>query len=117
MGGLALAVLLVAAVLLLRGGDEGGGARRGGDGDGATVSGAEGTFSYPEDVSGVAGEETVLRNDDDAPHTFTSDDGRFDSGTLEPGASFTIDTLPPGEYAYHCEIHPELVGTLAIAAP
>ena len=116
LGGAAAAVALVVGGALLLGGDDDDG---GADGDpsettGRTSGASPGTFTYPSEVTGRAGEETVLVNDDDVPHTFTSDDGLFDSDTLQPGGELSIATLPAGEYGFHCSIHPDLTGTLVI---
>jgi plastocyanin len=51
-----------------------------------------------------------------APHTTTSVDGVWDSGTLSGGTfAFTFDE--PGTYAYHCDIHPTLMmGVVTVEA-
>lgn len=56
-----------------------------------------------------------VTNDDDTPHTYTSDDGLFDSGPLDPGETATLPSLEAGTYPYHCEIHPDLTGELVIS--
>ena len=63
----------------------------------------------------VAGEPATVTNNDNSTHTFTSDDGAFDSG--EVGAGDTVDLeVPdePGEYAVHCEIHSTMKGVLTV---
>jgi plastocyanin len=66
-------------------------------------------------TSVTAGAEVTFKNAGDAPHTMTADDGAFDSGRVEPGASATV-TAPaePGDYAFHCEIHPDMKATLTV---
>jgi plastocyanin len=39
------------------------------------------------------------------PHTVTSDDGLFDSGTLGSGGSFSYTFDEAGTFAYHCRFH------------
>ena len=39
------------------------------------------------------------------PHTVTSDDGLFDSGTLTNGGSFSYTFDQPGTFAYYCRFH------------
>jgi plastocyanin len=115
VGGAVVAVAAVAGVLLVGGDDddgEGGGSRS--DSTEVTSGLSPGSFTYPSEVRGRVGEETVFVNDDTVPHTFTSDDGLFDSGTLQEGEELSIATLPAGEYGYHCSIHPDLTGTLTI---
>ncbi len=38
----------------------------------------------------------------------------FDSGAVPPNGSYTIQTLPPGRYPYHCELHPIMRGELIV---
>ena len=67
------------------------------------------------DLTVGPGEEIVLKNEDGAAHTATADDGAFD---LEAGGGATSDpgTAPtePGDYAFHCEIHGGMTGTLTV---
>jgi nitrite reductase (NO-forming) len=54
-------------------------------------------------------------NDDSIQHTITSDEeGLFVSGLLSPGDTFdnTFDT--PGEFGYHCSIHPWMTGRVMV---
>lgn len=48
------------------------------------------------------------------PHTTTSNTGLWDSGILNPGQSFTFQFDKPGSYPYHCEIDPNMTGTIVI---
>src|SRR3954465_14759232 len=57
----------------------------------------------------------VVMNADGVAHTVTADDGHsFDSGSIDSGSSSSITVTKPGRYAYHCEIHPNMHGTLAV---
>jgi plastocyanin len=47
-------------------------------------------------------------------HTVTSDSGVFDSGVLAPGASFTQTFKQSGTFAYHCSIHPSMIGSIKV---
>ena len=53
-------------------------------------------------------------DDDPAPHTITADGGGFDSRQLDPGATFSLAFDSPGNFTYHCEIHPTMVGTVVV---
>jgi plastocyanin len=44
-------------------------------------------------------------NDGNSPHTATADNGSFDSGNIEPGATFTTVFDKPGVYPYFCRYH------------
>ena len=65
---------------------------------------------------------TPIRWDNPTPteHTITHDgcltDGTcaFDSSTMLPNARYTIDGLPPGQYPYHCRVHPIMRGMLTV---
>jgi plastocyanin len=51
------------------------------------------------------GTTVTWTNHDTVPHTVTADDGSFDSGTLQPGQSYTRTFSSAGNYPYHCSIH------------
>jgi plastocyanin len=94
------------------GSDDGYGDRSGGDATGSTVVAEDFAFSG---ATVAPGAEVAFENKDDAPHTMTADDGAFDTGDVEGGGSEAI-TAPsqPGEYAFHCEIHSSMTGTLTV---
>ena len=71
----------------------------------------------PGDVEIKVGESVKWTvGDDDVTHTVTADDGTFTSGELstEPGTAYQISFDFPGEYAYHCEIHADMTGTVVV---
>jgi plastocyanin len=41
----------------------------------------------------------------------------FQSIAIPPDSSFVVAPLPPGRYAYHCELHPIMRGTLLVIDP
>ncbi len=56
-------------------------------------------------------------NQDGPTHTVTSDTaGIFDSGDLATGKSFSFTFNTPGTFAYHCAIHPTMMGTIVVTA-
>ena len=61
-------------------------------------------------------ESTVYwTNDDSIQHTVTSDEeGLFDSGPLSPGDTFDNAFDSPGEFGYHCSIHPFMTGRVMV---
>jgi plastocyanin len=60
------------------------------------------------------GEGVTWINDDSGRHTVTSKDGVFDSGMMGKGQSFSFTFDKAGEYLYHCEPHPSMVGTVVV---
>lgn len=71
-------------------------------------------FDFGEPLTVKVGQEVTIVNRDGVPHTWTSTDGRFDSGSLGPGDSFTFTFDQPGEYAFYCKIHPYMEGKIVV---
>ena len=60
------------------------------------------------------GEFTVV-NADNTEHTFTSDDDAWDNQEIAGDTEAQI--IAPseaGDFAFHCEIHPEMTGTITV---
>jgi plastocyanin len=75
-------------------------------------------FAYsPETVTVAAGGKVTWRNEDSAEHTVTLDDGSFESGDLAEGKLKSESFKDPGSFTYHCEIHPEMTGTVEVVEP
>jgi plastocyanin len=99
----------------------GSGYGNGGDGDGAAPTGAPAGaaleisgFQFGAVTVGAGGQVTV-NNRDGAPHTVTADDGAFDSGQVGGGGATTFSApSAAGSYDFHCDIHPEMSGTLTV---
>ena len=68
----------------------------------------------PSSLKVVAGRKVTVINDDSAPHTLTSDDGKFDTGNIDPGNSGSFIAPSSGTYTYHCNIHRTMTGTLVV---
>jgi plastocyanin len=84
--------------------------------DGGTGAG-DATLDVTEfefaDVSAPAGGSVEVVNSSGGAHTFTADDGGFDA-ELPDGETVAVDVpAEPGEYPYHCEIHPSMTATLS----
>jgi plastocyanin len=74
-------------------------------------------FSFdPATVTIQDGGKVTWQNEGEAPHTATADDGAFDTGTVDPGKlkSETAAFKEPGSFPYHCEIHPQMKGTVEV---
>jgi plastocyanin len=68
----------------------------------------------PDSFSEPAGETIAVENADTTTHTFTVDKSDVD---VQVDAGDTVDValkLEPGNYDFHCEIHPSMTGTLEI---
>jgi plastocyanin len=72
-------------------------------------------FAYdPDPVTVQVGGKVIWLNQDSAPHTATAEDGSFDTGTLEQGKLKSETFKRAGTYAYVCEIHPTMHGTVEV---
>lgn len=103
IGAAALALVLGAC-----GGDGGGSSSGGGGGGGGevTLSAVDNSFD-PSELAVPSGEVTVeFTNDGENPHTFSSKQLDFDTGTVEPGDSKTVTFEAPDEATpFECKIH------------
>ena len=77
-----------------------------------TVDIAEFKFE-PEALTVQAGTKVTWLNRDAAPHTATAKDD-FDTGTLRKGERKTLTLKTAGTFAYVCEIHPFMTGTVIV---
>jgi plastocyanin len=77
-------------------------------------------------VNAKVGDTVIWTNDDSQPHTVTSGsngtpDKKFDSSPnfqplLVPKGTFKHTFTEAGDYAYYCGLHPNMVGTVKVAA-
>jgi len=70
----------------------------------------------PPNATVAPGTTVTWVNNDQAPHTATANNGAFDSGTLQPGQSYSFTFDKPGTYAYHCNIHPDMTATVTVSS-
>jgi plastocyanin len=91
------------------------------------VSGASvptnGVYFDPETVTSSVGSMVTWTNDDTALHTVTSGvvvnsapqpDGKFDSGIMANGKTFSFVFDEVGEYDYYCLLHPYMTGIVVV---
>jgi plastocyanin len=76
----------------------------------------EGFEFVPSAVTIQEGGKVIWINRDSTEHTATLDDGSFDSGALAEGKLKSESFKQPGTYAYHCELHPGMTGTVEVVA-
>jgi plastocyanin len=71
----------------------------------------------PPNATVSPGTTVTWVNNDQVPHTVTATNpaGVFDSGTLQPGQSYSFAFDKPGTYAYHCNIHPDMTATVSVS--
>lgn len=89
---------------------------------GPTVRGATHTvgisnFAFqPASLTIAVGDTVTWTNSDDVAHTATSTDGTFASGNLDPGQSFSFTFTSAGTFAYACDYHAAMQGTITVQA-
>jgi|SRR5919108_1447378 plastocyanin len=90
-------------------------------------SSAKTTDAYsPNPIDARVGDTITWTNRDSTPHTVTSGvngqpDGSFDSSPnfnplMAPGQTFSHTFTEAGQYPYYCALHPNMVGTVIVAA-
>ena len=113
---LVVAVALVSLLGAACGGDddEGGSSDDGGSSGGTTLTAADFAFD-PTELSVASGGSFEFTNEDDASHSFTSEDAGIDEEAAA-GSSVTIDLgdVEPGTYDFVCRFHDNMTGTLEV---
>ena len=72
-------------------------------------------MAFPATTTVKKGTSVTWKNTDAFAHTVTSDDGTsFSSGNVAAGASFTYVANTVGTFAYHCNIHAGMTGSLVV---
>lgn len=74
----------------------------------------DGSYEHPR--LDAAPEATIVwQNFGTEAHSVVSDDGTFaGSGPIAPGSEYSFTFLSPGDYAFHCRYHPEMMGLLVV---
>lgn len=115
----ALIAALLGAALLVGCGDDDEGAAAPAGAAAATTKIEIKDFKYsPTPATVKAGATVTVPNADNAPHTLTDKgSGRaFDSGTIKGDESGSVTFTKPGTYAYFCEFHPYMKGSVTVTA-
>jgi plastocyanin len=82
---------------------------------GGTTEVSIANFAFaPADLTVKAGDTVKWTNNDSVAHTITSDSGAFESGNLDPGASYSFTFKAPGAFAYHCGVHPSMTAKITV---
>ncbi|HEY9485236.1 MAG TPA: plastocyanin/azurin family copper-binding protein [Nitrososphaeraceae archaeon] len=79
----------------------------------------EGNFEpfTPRALNVMPGSMVLWINEDATPHTVTAEGTGaplFDSGPISPGDTFDNIFDMPGEFGYHCSIHPWMTGRVMV---
>ena len=69
----------------------------------------------PTTLSARVGDSVTVTNNDGINHTFTADDGSFDTGAFSSGSK-TVKLAKVGTIPYHCKIHTFMHGTLQVSS-
>lgn len=73
------------------------------------------TLFEPASITMLPTAKITWTNMDTQPHSVVSDDGiSFNSGNLNAGGSFSFTPTTTGVYAYHCDLHPTVKGTIYV---
>jgi len=81
-----------------------------------SMVGDRGNQSYaPNPTTVRVGQTVAWKNNDTTVHDATQDASRFQTGTINAGSTSAPVTMSTaGTFAYHCTIHPGMVGTLIV---
>jgi plastocyanin len=72
-------------------------------------------FSFkPAHITIKRGTRVRWINKDSTTHTATANNGAFDSGRLRPGQSYSHTFKSAGKKSYHCNIHPDMRGSVVV---
>jgi plastocyanin len=74
----------------------------------------KGFMFTPMQIKVKAGTRITWMNQDEEPHTISSDEGVFRSPAIDTNESYSYQFDKPGTYHYTCTIHPRMTGTIAV---
>lgn len=83
-------------------------------GETATQAEIRGNAFAPSRIEIAAGTTIRWTNNDQVVHTVTADDGSWDSGPIEPGASWSRTFDAAGDHSFHCTPHPFMRGVVVV---
>jgi plastocyanin len=75
-------------------------------------------FSYsPASVTVSVGDTVTWTNSDAQAHTATADDASWDTGNIAgSGGTDAVTFATAGTFPYHCDVHPQMTGTVTVQA-
>lgn len=69
----------------------------------------------PAEISATVGQTVTFTNNDSAPHTASLDDGSCGTPNIGTGGSDGLAFSAAGTYPFHCEVHPNMKGTITVS--
>ena len=80
------------------------------------IAGMNDALSFSPNPGTIPVGKTVSwHNVDSTTHNVNANDGSFSTGNIAPGATSTpIKMSAVGSFAYHCSIHPTMVGSVNV---
>ena len=78
--------------------------------------GIRGMAFTPNRIEIEAGTTVTWKNNDPLAHTVTAADRSFDSGLIQPGASWSYTFTTPGTFDFSCTPHPFMKGVVVVKA-
>jgi plastocyanin len=90
-----------------------------GGGSGAVPSGVLQHYVFvPATIHAQPGQIVTVYNYDQILHHIVADDSSFDTGVMNPGASFSVKAGSQGSViSYHCTLHSRMKGKIVVDAP
>jgi len=88
-------------------------------GSGAVPKGVMQHYVFvPSAIHAQSGDTVTVYNYDQLIHRIVADDGSFDTGVMNPGASFTVKAGAAGSViSYHCTLHSRMKGSIIVDDP
>ena len=77
-------------------------------------------FAFEAEIEVDIGTSVYFNNSDSVPHTISAgtpdapDLESFDSGLLDPGDNWELDTSTAGNYTFFCALHPDMTATIVV---
>jgi len=68
----------------------------------------------PTTMTVPVGATVTWTNADDDAHSVVADNKAFRSAPLDTGDSYSFTFAAAGTYAYHCGLHPQMVGKIVV---
>jgi plastocyanin len=69
----------------------------------------------PAAITATVGQTVTFTNKDSAPHTATLDDGSCTTPNIAAGGSDALTFNAAGTYPFHCNVHPDMKGTITVS--